>query len=107
MVAPPGPMSAEALTFTLVKPPAGPCTTTWVSTVSPRAPDREIEEAAPPASVLPTLSRLGATQTENDDGAGCTPTPLSVIVAGELVALLSTVTLPVALWATVGANATV
>jgi hypothetical protein len=30
-----------------------------------------------------------------------------VIVAGELVALLSTVTLPVALWATVGANATV
>src|ERR1700730_12829668 len=63
MVAPPGPVSAEALKFTLVKPPAGPCTMTCVSTVSPRAPDREMEEAVPAASVFPTLIRLDCTHT--------------------------------------------
>ena len=106
-LAPPGPVSADALTFTLVKPAAGPRMMTWVSTVSPRALDRLMEEAVPGASVFPTLTRPGATQAGNFDGAAWTPTPLSVTVAGELVALLVTVTLPVRLCAMVGANATV
>src|SRR5258708_37127288 len=107
MLAPPGPVSAEALTFTLVNPPAGPCTMTCVSTVSPRALDRLMEDAVPAASAFPTRTRLGATQTGNAAEVGCIPTPLMVTLAGELVALLATVTLPVTLWATVGANATV
>src|ERR1700739_1680908 len=65
MLAPLGPLSAEALTFTLVKPLGGPCTITWVSTVSPRAPDKVMEEVAPGASVCPTLTRLGDTHTGN------------------------------------------
>ncbi len=66
-----------------------------------------MEEAVPGASVFPTLTRPGATQAGNFDGAAWTPTPLSVTVAGELVALLVTVTLPVRLCAMFGANATV
>src|SRR6266446_2240991 len=65
MVAPPGPVSAEALKFTLLKPPAGPCTTTWVSTVSPRALDSLMEEAVPGASVCPTLVKLDSPQKGN------------------------------------------
>jgi hypothetical protein len=38
---------------------------TWVSTVSPRALDRLMEEAVPAASVCPTLTRLEETQTGN------------------------------------------
>src|SRR5258706_11182248 len=81
IVAPPGPVSAEALRFTLVNPLEGPCTTTWVSTVSPRAPDRLMEEVVPGASVLPTLLRLGATQTVNAGGI----TAFTVSVAALLV----------------------
>src|SRR5882724_6448153 len=107
IVAPPGPVSAEALKFTLVKPLAGARTTTWVSTVSPRALDSAIKETVPAASVFPTRVRLGDTQTGNAETDGVTPTPLSKMGGGEFVALLLTVMLPVALWASVGANATV
>src|ERR1700681_273825 len=103
MVTPPGPVSAVALTFTLVKPPAGPCTTTCVSTASPRGPDRAMEESVPGTSVFPTLTRLGATQVLKFD---CTPVPVVEIVAGELVALLATVTPPVTLPVDVGAKVT-
>src|SRR5260370_14167584 len=65
MVAPPGPVSAEALRFTLVKPPTGPCTMTWASTVSPRALDRVMDDVVPGASVCPTLARPGITQAGN------------------------------------------
>src|SRR5882724_4351754 len=67
MVAPPGPVSAEALRFALVRPPEGACTTTWVSTVSPRAPDKLMEEAVPGASACPTLIRLDSTHTGNGE----------------------------------------
>jgi hypothetical protein len=40
---------------------------TWVSTVSPRALDRVMEEAVPGASVFPTLTRPGATQKGNGE----------------------------------------
>ena len=80
---------------------------TWESTVSPRALDREMEEAVPGASAFPTLTRLGDTQTGNVGGADWSPTPLTVTVAGVLVALLATLTLPVRLCATVGVNTTV
>src|SRR5207244_3820462 len=85
MVAPPGPVSVEALTFTLLKPLEGPCTTTCVSTVSPRAPDRLMEEVVPGASVFPTRNRLGDTQTLNADGV----TPFTVSVAALLVATVN------------------
>src|SRR5258708_40309948 len=64
-VAPLGPASADALTFTLVKPLLGACTMTCVSTVSPRAADKVIAEVVPGASVCPTLVRLEDTQTGN------------------------------------------
>jgi len=102
-VTPLGPVKAVALTFTLVNPPAGPCTTTCVSTVSPRAPNNAIEETVPGASVFPTLVKLGATQVLKFD---CTPVPVIEIVAGELVALLATVTPPVTLPVVVGAKVT-
>src|SRR6266403_456829 len=95
MVAPPGPVSAEALRFTLVKPLEGPCRTTWVSTVSPRAPDRLIVEAVPGASVLPTLSRLGATQTVNVGGI----TAFTVSVAVLLVTLPAVLVTATVNWA--------
>lgn len=98
-----GPVRALALTLTFVKPPAGPCTTTCVSTVSPRAPDSAIEERVPGASVFPTLLKLGDTHVVKLD---CTPVPVIEIVAGELVALLATVTLPVTLPVDVGAKVT-
>src|SRR5258708_35337844 len=68
IVAPPGPVSALALRLTLVKPPAGACTTTCVSTVSPRAPERLMEEVVPGTSASPTRLRLGATHTGNAGG---------------------------------------
>src|SRR5437879_1289778 len=98
-----GPVRAVALTFTLVKPPAGPCTTTWLSTVSPRAPERLIEDSVPAASVFPTRNRLDATQAVKFE---CTPLPVREMVAGELLALLPTTTLPLALPVTAGANVT-
>src|SRR6266403_4983766 len=81
MVAPPGPVSADALTLTLLKPPEGACTMTCASTVSPRAPDRLMEEVVPGASVLPTLSRLDATHAVNVGGM----TAFTVRVAAVLV----------------------
>src|SRR5260370_9070429 len=83
IMAAPGPVRAEALTFTLLKPPEGACTTNWVSTVSPRGLDRLVEEAVPAMSVVPTLSRLGATQTVNVGGI----TAVMVSVAALLVTL--------------------
>src|SRR6266851_5786823 len=83
MAAPPGPVSAEALTFTLVKPLEGACTTICVSTVSPRAPDRLMEEVVPAVSVLPTLSRLDAIQAGNVGGIAA----FTVRVAAALVTM--------------------
>src|SRR5882757_1414235 len=103
MVTPFGPVRAVAVTLTFVKPPAEPWTTTCVSTVSPRAPDSAMEESVPGASVCPTLFKLGDTQVVKFD---CTPVPLMEIVAGELVALLATVTLPATPPVDVGANVT-
>lgn len=107
IVAPAGPVSTEELKFTLLKPAAGACTITCVSTVSPRALDRLMEEAVPAASVFPTRTRLDCTQTGNADATGVTPVPVREIIAGEFVALLITLTLPLTLRATVGVNATV
>src|SRR5260370_17788438 len=91
IVAPPGAVRARALRLTLVKPPAGACTTTCVSTVSPRAPERLMEEVVPGTSASPTRLRLGDTHTGNAVGL------VTVGVAGLLVAfptelLTSTVT---------------
>ena len=60
-------------------------------------------ESAPGASVCPTLFKLGDTHVAKFD---CTPVPLMEIVAGELVALLATVTVPVTLPVDVGAKVT-
>ncbi len=90
MVAPLGPARADALTFTLLKPPAGAWTMTCVSTVSPRALERLMEAVVPGASVLPTLTRLG------DTHAGNAAEFVTVRVAGLLVTVpaeLLTVTL--------------
>src|SRR5689334_7269087 len=106
MLAPPGPLSAEALRFTLVKPLVGPCTTICVSTISPRALDNAMEEVVPAAAVLLTRTMLGNTHTGNAALTGCTPVPLTATTAGEFVALLFSVTLPVTPPATVGANTT-
>src|SRR5215467_4673209 len=103
MVAPFGPLNGEALTLTLDKPPVGACTTTCVSTVSPRAPERLMEEVLPGGSVCPARTRLDCTHTGKDALAGVSPTPLKPIVAGELVALLAIDMLPAALPATAGA----
>src|SRR5216684_701369 len=65
IVAPLGPASADALTLTLVRPFAGACTMTCVSTVSPRAPDSTMAEVVPGMSVCPTRIRPGDTQTGN------------------------------------------
>jgi hypothetical protein len=62
-----------------------------------------MEESVPGASVFPTLFRLGATHVLKFD---CTPVPVVEIVAGELVALLATVTPPVTLPVDVGAKVT-
>src|SRR5580693_1675075 len=55
MVAPPEPTSADALTFTFVRPFAGACTMTCVSTVSPRALDSVMADVVPGASSCRTL----------------------------------------------------
>src|SRR5215472_4995554 len=106
IVAPLGPVRAEALKFTLVRPPAGAWTTTCASTVSPRALDRTREEVEPGASVCPTRSKLDCTHTGNGAAVGVTPTPVKPMVAGEFVALLATDTLPVAFPAVEGAKPT-
>src|SRR5882672_2341305 len=100
-----GPARAVALTFTFVKPPAGPCTTTWLSTVSPRAPERLIEDNVPAVAVFPTRTILGATQAVKFEFE-CTPVPDAATVEGEFVALLATTTLPVTLPVAEGANVT-
>src|SRR2546423_8729129 len=106
MLAPLGPVSADALRFTLVKPLEGPCTITWVSTVSPRALDRAMEAVVPAAAVFATRTMPGDTHTGYAALAGCTPVPVTATIAGELVALLPTVTLPAIVPATAGTNAT-
>src|SRR5215467_3982525 len=63
MVAPPGPVSAEALMLTFVRPPDGPCTATCVAIVSPRALDKLMEVVVPGASFCPTLTKRGDTHT--------------------------------------------
>src|SRR6266446_3327389 len=78
IVAPAGPVSTEELKFTLLKPAAGACTITCVSTVSPRALDRLMEEAVPAASVFPTRTRLDCTQTGNADATGVTPVTVTL-----------------------------
>jgi len=55
-----------------------------------------------PTVTLPKLTLAGTTEI-----CGCTPLPLSEIVPGELVALLTKLRLPVALPAVAGANLTV
>ena len=105
-MAPFGPVKAEALTLTFDKPEPTPCTTTCVSTVSPRAPDRLMEEVVPAASVFPTRTRLGETQTGKAAAVCCAPVPEREMVAGELVALLLTATLPVTLPVVPGAKVT-
>src|SRR5689334_22986891 len=67
IVAPLGPLSAEALTFTLVKPPDGACTITCVAMVSPRPLYTLMDVVVPGASVGPTLTKRGDTQTGNVD----------------------------------------
>src|SRR5690242_4610222 len=106
MLAPPGPLSAEALRFTLVRPLVGPCTTICVSTVSPRALDNTMEEVVPAAAVLLTRTMLGDTHTGNAALAGCTPVPLTATTAGEFAALLLTVMLPFMAPVIVGAKIT-
>jgi len=54
-----------------------------------------------PTVMLPKLTLEGVTEI-----CGCVPVPLSEIVAGELVALLTTVTLPERLPVEVGAKLT-
>jgi len=56
---------------------------------------------ATPTVTLPKLTLEGVTEI-----CGCIPVPLSEIVAGELVALLTTATLPARLPAEAGANVT-
>jgi hypothetical protein len=62
-----------------------------------------MEESVPGGSVFPTLTRLGATQALKLD---CTPLPDREMVAGELLALLRTTTLPVTLPGAAGAKVT-
>src|SRR6266850_4329183 len=103
MVTPLGPVRDEPLTFTFVKPPPGPCTTTCESTISPRAPDKATEKSVPGASVLLTLCKLGETQVLKFER---TPLPVREIVDVGFVALLATTTLPVTLPVLIGANVT-
>jgi hypothetical protein len=65
-----------------------------------------IEEVVPRASVLPTRTRLGETQTGKAALAACAPVPDREIVAGEFVALLVSVAVPVTLPVADGANVT-
>ena len=83
----------------------GPCTIICVSTVSPRALDRAMEAEVPAAAVFATRTMPGDTHTGYAALAGCTPVPVTATIAGELVALLPTVKVPVALPAAVGAKA--
>jgi hypothetical protein len=78
----------------------------WVSTYSPRPPERLTEVVVPGASLGPTLTRLGATHVLNAEFACVVPVPVRGIVAGEFVALLVTTTLPVTLPEPVGAKVT-
>src|SRR5215472_3811574 len=58
-------MSAEAAMLSLLKPLDGACTMTWMSTVSPRAPDKLIADIVPGSSVLPTRTSPDCTHTGN------------------------------------------
>src|SRR5260370_13010327 len=94
IVGAPGPVSGDALRFTLVKPLEGACTTICVSTVSPRAPDRLMEEVVPAASVLPTLSRLDATHAVNVGGMAAFTVRVAAVlvtVPAELLTVTPTV----------------
>jgi hypothetical protein len=105
MEAPAGPERAEAERLRLDKPEEGAWTMSWVSTVSPRAAERETAETVPGASVCPTRTKLDATHTGN--AAVCwMPLPVRAMTAGEFVALLATDMLPVALPTFAGAKAT-
>src|SRR2546423_15164615 len=97
MLAPAGPVSAEALRFTLVSPLVGPCTIICVSPISPRALDNAMEAVVPAAAVLPTRPMLGEPHTGYAALAGCPPVPVPPPTAGEFVALLKIVTVPAAL----------
>ena len=57
--------------------------------------------------VTPTATLLKFTLPGITENCGCTPWPLSEIVAGELVALLTTLRLPVTLLAVAGAKLTI
>ena len=78
---------------------------TWVSKVSPRAPEILMRLVVPGASASPTRTRPGATQAGNGGIVAGIPTALRVTVAGELVALLSTVTAPITVPAASGEKA--
>jgi hypothetical protein len=78
---------------------------TWVSTVSPRAAERETAESVPGASACPTRIKLDVTHT-GYAAVCCIPLPAKVMTAGEFVALLATDMLPVTLPALAGAKAT-
>jgi hypothetical protein len=106
IVAPLGPVRFDAVILTFVRPPAGAFTMIWVSTYSPRPPERLTEEVVPGASLGPTLTRPGATHVLNAEFDCVVPVPLREIVAGEFVALLATTTLPVTLPEPVGAKVT-
>src|SRR5256885_6531087 len=106
MLAPAGPVSAEALRFTLVRPLVGPCKIMCVATISPRALDNAMEAVVPAAAVLPTRTMLDVTHTGYAALAGCTPVPVTPTTAGEFVALLPTIMLPVMLPVIPGAKVT-
>src|SRR5207244_97535 len=92
IVTPLGSARAVALKLTFVKPPAGARTTTCASTVSPRAPNRLMEDAPPGASFVPILSRLGAVQTATDAGfVAPTVSVAALLVAFPAVLLTMTV----------------
>ena len=106
MVAPLGPVRFDADILTFARPPAGAFTMIWVSKYSPRPPERLTEEVVPAASLGPTLTRPGSTHVLNAKFDSVVAVPLREIVAGEFVALLVTMTLPVTLPEPVGAKVT-
>src|SRR5256885_14748622 len=90
IVTPLGPARAVALKLTFVKPPAGARTTTCVSTVSPRAPNRLMEDAEPGASVAATLSRPGAVQTTSVPGFVALTVSVAALLAAFPAGVLNT-----------------
>src|SRR5260221_5692497 len=90
MVTPLGPARAVALKLTFVKPASGARTTTCVSTVSPRAPNRLMEDAEPGASVAATLSRPGAVQTASVPGFVALTVSVAALLVGFSAGLVTT-----------------